>query len=52
MYLINDGTLTIEKEDTERFLELLIDQNIIEKQKDVAITEKDETVDIDLSEVY
>lgn len=52
MTLINDGTLTIEKEDTERFLELLIDQNIIEKQKDVAITEKDETVDIDLSEVY
>ena len=52
MTLINDGTLTIEKGYTEQFLKLLIDQNIIESPKDVEITEKNETVDIDLSEVY
>ena len=52
MTLINDGTLTIEKGYTEQFLKLLIDQNIIESPKDVEITEENETVDIDLSEVY
>lgn len=52
MTLINDGTLTIEKGYTEQFLKLLIDQNIIETLKDVEITEENETVDIDLSEVY
>lgn len=52
MTLINDGTLTIEKEYTEQFLKLLIDLNIIEKPNDVEITEDNETVDIDLSDVY
>lgn len=52
MTLINDGTLTIEKGYTEQFIKLLIDQNIIESPKDVEITEENETVDIDLSEVY
>lgn len=52
MTLINDGTLTIEKGYTEQFLELLIDQNIIETPKDVEITEENETVDIELSEIY
>ena len=52
MTLTNDGTLTIEKGYTEQFIKLLIDQNIIETLKDVEITEENETVDIDLSEVY
>ena len=52
MTLINDGTLTIEKGYTEQFIKLLIDQNIIETSKDVEITEENETVDIDLSEIY
>ena len=52
MTLTNDGTLTIEKGYTEQFIKLLIDQNIIETPKDVEITEKNETVDIDLSEIY
>ena len=52
MTLINNGFFTIEKGYTEQFLKLLIDQNIIESPKDVEITEKNETVDIDLSEIY
>lgn len=52
MTLINDGTLTIEKGYTEQFIKLLIDQNIIETPKDVEITEENETVDIELSEIY
>ena len=52
MTLTNNGTLTIEKGYTEQFIKLLIDQNIIETPKDVEITEKNETVDIDLSEIY
>lgn len=52
MTLINDGTLTIEKGYTEQFIKLLIDQNIIETSKDIEITEENETVDIDLSEIY
>lgn len=50
--MTNDGTLTIEKGYTEQFIKLLIDQNIIETPKDVEITEENETVDIDLSEIY
>ena len=52
MTLTNDGTLTIEKGYTEQFIKLLIDQNIIETPKDVEITEENETVDIELSEIY
>lgn len=52
MTLINNGFFTIEKGYTEQFIKLLIDQNIIESPKDVEITEKNETVDIDLSEIY
>lgn len=52
MTLINDGILTIEKGYTEQFLKLLIDQNIIETPKDVEIAEENETVDIELSEIY
>ena len=52
MTLTNNGTLTIEKGYTEQFIKLLIDQNIIETPKDVEITEENETVDIDLSEIY
>ena len=52
MTLTNDGTLTIEKGYTEQFIKLLIDQNIIETPKDVEITEENETVDVELSEIY
>ena len=52
MTLTNDGTLTIEKGYTEQFIKLLIDQNIIETPKDVGITEENETVDVELSEIY
>ena len=52
MTLTNDGILTIEKGYTEQFIKLLIDQNIIETPKDVEITEENETVDVELSEVY
>lgn len=52
MTLTNNGTLTVEKGYTEQFIKLLIDQNIIETPKDVEITEENETVDIELSEIY